>query len=101
RTDLADRGETCAEGRYAGRVVFADTTDADETEAVRRHGTDDRRSNQLHAGTARGSRTHRVEIPPRPDLYAAISQPRRRTDCDVDDGRAGGRDELAGRFIRS
>ena len=40
-------------------------------------------------------------VPARPDVHAAVGQPRGRTDRHADDGRAGGSDELAGRLLRS
>ena len=36
--------------------------------------------------------TDRVEVPPRPDVHAALAEPRRGSDCHADDGRPGGRD---------
>ena len=101
RADLADRGASGAEGRHAARVVLADAAVPDQAAGVRRAGTDDRRSDRLHAGASRGSGETGVAIPARADLHAARGQPSGRSDRDVDDGRAGGGDELAGWLVRS
>ena len=55
QADLADRGAAGAEGRRAGRVVFADAAVSDQAAGLRSPGRFDRRPDRLHAGAARRS----------------------------------------------
>ena len=56
QADLADRRTAGAEGRRAGRMVFAHAAVSDQAAGLRPPGRFRRRSDRLHAGAARGSR---------------------------------------------
>ena len=63
-----------AQGRCAGRMVFADPADPDQAAGLRSAGRVDRRPHRLHAGAAGRSRQDGVAVQARADLHAAGRQ---------------------------
>ena len=66
--------------RYAGERSLAHAAVPDEATGVRTARPVHRRPDRLHAGAPRRGRAARVAVPHRPDVHAALGQPRRRPD---------------------
>src|SRR5258708_38397967 len=82
-------------------MVFADATDSVQTARLQPQRRFGGRSGGLYAGDQRASESHRVEVSPRLGVYAAFGKQDRRNTGDVDGGHGLGRNELAGRVVRS
>src|SRR5260370_41744440 len=82
-------------------MVCADAADSVEAAGLQPQWRFAGRSCGLYAGDQRASESHRVEISSGPGVHAAFGKQDRRDIGDVDGGHGLGRNELAGRVVRS